>query len=208
MDGAAVRVETTPTRRRALWPPLRRRRDVAITLPLRSIEHLFAAPPADPLAPDYDRYPDKAGVDAITGVLHVERPVAAVRTRIELRDGVDPSLERRAAEAVERYCRVRIADLDLDLHQIRRYGTWALALGLAAVLVLNAAANRLDSSNNDILELISQGLQIAAWVTLWFPINLLVYDRWYARRDQAIYRDMLGMQLEVVAVGEPSVRAD
>ena len=84
MEGAAVRVESTPTRRRAWWPPLRRRRDIAITLRLRSVEHLFTAPDADPFDPDYERYPDKPGVDAIAGVLHVERPVASVRALIEL----------------------------------------------------------------------------------------------------------------------------
>lgn len=199
MEGAAVRVESTPTRRRAWWPPLRRRRDIEITLRLRSVEHLFTAPDADPFDPDYERYPDKSGVDAIAGVLHVERPVASVCTLIELPEADDASLERRASEAVQRYCRVRIADLDLDLHQIRRYGTWTLVLGFVAVLVLNAIAKPLDSSNNDILELLSQGIQIAAWVTLWFPINLLVYDRWYARRDQVIYRSMAAMRLEVAA---------
>jgi len=37
-------------------------------------------------------------------------------------------------------------------------------------------------------------------VTLWFPINRLVYDR-YARRDQAVYRDLLEMQVQVVTTG-------
>jgi hypothetical protein len=198
MEGAGVRVDSTPTRRRAWWPPLRRKRDIAITIRLRSVEHLFTAPDANPFDPDYERYPDKPGVDAIAGVLHVERPVASVTTRIEVLESDEASLERRASEAVQRYCRVHIADLDLDLRQIRRYGTWTLVLGFVAVLVLNAMAKPLDSSNNDFLELLSQGLQIAAWVTLWFPINLLVYDRWYARRDQVIYRTMSEMRLEVV----------
>jgi hypothetical protein len=202
MEDTAVRVERTPTRRRALWPPLRRLQDVAITLPLRSIEDLFAAPSVDPFSPDYERYPDKAGVDAIAGVLHAERPLAGVGVTIELaeHDG-DELPARQAPEAVKRYCRVKIGDLDQDLRLIRRYGSWALAIGALAVLVLNAIANPLDSTEDDFLQLISQGLQIAAWVTLWFPINLLVYDRWYARRDQAVYRDMLEMQVQVVTTG-------
>jgi len=40
-------------------------------------------------------------------------------------------------------------------------------------------------------------------VTLWFPINLLVYDRWYARRDQKIYEAMLGMEIALA----PATRA-
>jgi hypothetical protein len=199
MEGSAVRVDSTPSRRRTLWPPLRRRRQVEITLPLRTIDHLFAPPEADPFSDAYERYADKPGVDAIAAVLHAERPISDVRVTVELGDDEpDEAKTRQAPEAIRRYCRVRIADLERELHLIRRYGVWALAIGAAAVLVLNGLANPLDSSDNDLLQLIAQGLQIAAWVTLWFPINLLVYDRWYARRDQAVYRDMLKLQLSVV----------
>jgi hypothetical protein len=199
MDEPRVRVERTPTWRRALWPPLRRRQDVEITLPLRTVEDLFATPSLDPFEPGYERYGDKSGIDTLADVLHVERPVSRIRATIELpRDAFEPSLGHRTNDAVRRHCRVKIGDLDQDLRQIRRYGTWALAIGALAVLVLNGIANPLDSTNNDLLQLISQGLQIAAWVTLWFPINLLVYDRWYARRDQAIYREMLRMELALV----------
>jgi hypothetical protein len=199
MEGSAVRVESTPSRRRTLWPPLLRRRQVAITLPLRTIEHLFAPLEADPFSDAYERYANKPGVDAIAAVLHAERPVADVRVTVELgEDEADEAKTRQAPEAIRRYCRVRIADLDQELHLIRRYGVWALVIGAAAVLVLNAIANPLDSSEDDVLQLIAQGLQIAAWVTLWFPINLLVYDRWYARRDQAVYRDMLRLELSIV----------
>src|SRR5215211_535087 len=109
MEDSAVRVERTPTRRRALWPPLRRRHDVAITLPLPSIEDLFAAPSVDPFSPDYEKYPDKAGVDAIAGVLHAMRPVAGVGVTIELAaHDVDDLPALQAPEAIKRYCRVKI----------------------------------------------------------------------------------------------------
>ena len=199
MEGSAVRVESTPTRRRTLWPPLRRRRQVAITLPLRTIGDLFAPPEADPFSDSYERYADKPGVDAIAAVLHAERPISDVRVTVELGDDEpDEAKTRQALEAIRRYCRIRIADLDYDLRLIRKHGVWALVVGAAAVLVLNAVANPLESSDDGLLQLIAEGLQIAAWVTLWFPINLLVYDRWYARRDQAVYRDMLKLHLSVV----------
>jgi hypothetical protein len=188
-----------------LWPPLRRRHDVDIALPLHAVEDLFATPSLDPFKPDYERYGDKPGIDAIADVLHVERPVSRLRTTVELpADALDSSLERRTTDALRRYCRVKIANLDQELRQIRRYGTWALALGLVAVLILNGIARSLDSSDDDVLQLISTGLQIASWVTLWFPINLLVYDRWYARRDQAIYREMLEMDLAVAPSAPPN----
>jgi hypothetical protein len=200
-----VRIERNETGRRSPWPPFRRRRDLELTLPLRSVEHLFAAPELDPFSSDYEVYGEKPGIETIAGVLHAEQGVRRVETILELPpDMIDAGLERRVDEAIARYCRVKIAELDLELLRIRRYGIRALAIGLVAVLALTTLAHPLESSDNPILELISQGLQIASWVTLWFPINVLVYDQWYSRRDQRVYTQMLLM--DVTIAPNPSLR--
>jgi len=198
MEASGVRVECTPGRGRTLWPPLRRRNDVAITLPLRTADDLFKDPDVDPFSPGYERYGDRPGIDVISGVLRIERPVSSVHTTVELAAGFDEAPGAQAGDAVRRYCHVKIADLEQELREIRRYGAWALVLGFLAVLVLNAIARTLDSSDDNTLQSISQGVQVASWVVLWFPVNLLVYDRWYARRDQAIYEEMLKMDVSVV----------
>ncbi len=194
-----MRIERNEVGRRSLWPPFRRGQDVRITLPLRAVEHLFVAPDLDPFAPDYETYGEKAGIETIAGVLHAERRVRRAEAVLQLPlELVDDELEHRTVDAIARYCRVRIAELDLELLRIKRYGLRALAIGLVAVLALNALSRPLESSDDPILELISQGLQIAAWVTLWFPINVLVYDRWYSMRDQRVYTQMVLMDVSVV----------
>jgi hypothetical protein len=202
-----VRIERNETGRRSPWPPFRRHCDLELTLPLRTIDDLFTAPDLDPFSHDYETYGEKPGIETIAGVLHAEQGVRQVETILELPPGViDPALERRVSEAIVRYCRVKIAELDLELLRIKRYGVRALLIGLVAVLALNALSKPLDASDDPILELVSQGLQIAAWVTLWFPINVLVYDRWYSRRDQRVYRQMLLMGVSVVP--NPSLRPE
>src|SRR5437763_9201295 len=147
MGESGLRVGRTRTGRRALWPPLRRRHDVDIALPLRSADDLFETPEGDPFSADFERYGDRPGVETIAGVLRIERPVGHVGTVVELPPGtVDSSAEPRTVDAMRRYCRVRIADLDQELREIRRYGSWALVLGFAAVLLLNGIARTLDSS--------------------------------------------------------------
>jgi hypothetical protein len=194
-----VRIERNETGRRSLWPPFRRRRYLELTLPLRRIDHLFAAPDLDPFSPDYETYGEKPGIETIADVLHAEQGVRQVDTTLELPpDAIDGALERQVSEAIARYCRVKIAELDLELLRIKRYGIRALLIGLVAILVLNALTRPLESSDNPILELIAEGLQIASWVTLWFPINVLVYDQWYSRRDQRVYTQMLVMGVSVV----------
>jgi hypothetical protein len=115
---------------------------------------------------------------------------------------IAPDLEQRAADAVRRYCAVKLSELGDDLRQLERHGWRMLIAGLVAVLVLNTIAKPLQDSSDSILELIADGLQIAAWVTLWVPINLLVYDRWYSRRDQQIYRELRAMEISIVPEDE------
>jgi hypothetical protein len=207
-----VRIERNEAGRRSLWPPFRRRYDVELTLPLRTIEHLFTAPGLDPFSPDYETYADKPGIETIAFVLDTEPRVRRVTAILELPTGsVDPELEQRTIDAVARYCRAKIAELDLELLRIKKYGIRALLFGLIAVLGLNAITRPLENAEDPILDLIAQGLQIAAWVTLWFPINVLVYDRWYSMRDQRVYTDMLLMDVRVVQTPshrpEPAVRS-
>ena len=129
-----MRIERNETGLRSPWPPFRRRRDLELTLPLRSVEHLFAAPELDPFSSDYEVYGEKPGIETIAGVLHAEQGVRRVETILELSpDMIDAGLERRVGEAIARYCRVKIAELDLELLRIRRYGIRALAIGLVGL---------------------------------------------------------------------------
>jgi hypothetical protein len=79
------------------------------------------------------------------------------------------------------------------------HGIRALLVGVVAVLVLNAFARPLERSGESLLEVVAEGLQITAWVILWVPIGLLVYDRWYYSRDRKIYERILEIEIEVVA---------
>lgn len=199
-----MRIERNELGRRSPWPPFRRRRDIEITLPLRTIDDLFSPPHLDPFSPDYEEYGDKPGVETIAGIIHAEQRLRRVTTIVELPPGAaDSTLEQRTVDAIARYCRSKIDELDLELLRTKRYGIRALLFGLVAVLALNAATRPLANTEDPALELISQGLQIAAWVTLWFPINVLVYDRWYSIRDQRVYTDMLLMDVRVVTSPVP-----
>ena len=179
---------------------LRRRRDVEITLPLPALANLFVAPAVDPFSPEYETYGDSSGMDLIASRLKSESLKARFRTVLELpAEAVDPGVDRRAADAVARYCRVKLARLERDLREVTRHGIRALLVGLLAVLVLNGIARPLERSDDTILELLAEGLQITSWVILWVPIGLLVYDRWYYTRDRKIYERMRDMEIDVVA---------
>jgi hypothetical protein len=177
----------------------RRRRDVEITLPLPALENLFVAPDLDPLSSDYEVYGDRSGTDRIVSRLRTERPSARIQATVELpADAVRPGVEQQAADAVGRFCRVKLERLDEDLHEVTRHGIRALLFGLFAVLVLSALSRPLERSGDSLLEVVAEGLQVTSWVILWVPIGLLVYDRWYYSRDRKIYRRLQDLEIRIV----------
>jgi hypothetical protein len=178
----------------------RRRHDIEITLPVPTLRNLFVAPGLDPFSPEYETYGDRSGMDVIASQLKSESLKSRLRAIVELpADEVEPGVERQVAEAVGRYCHVKLAGLERDLREVTRHGIRALLVGVVAVLVLNALARPLERSGESLLEVAAEGLQITAWVILWVPIGLLVYDRWYYSRDRKIYERILEMEIEVAA---------
>ena len=176
----------------------RQRGDLEITLRLPTLENFFVAPSLSPFSPEYETYGDLSGVDAIAARLRGEKPGSRVVVTLELpADVVEPSLEQRTADALARYCHVKLRALDQDIREVTRHGTRALLLGLVAVLFLNGIASSLETSGDSLLEAIAEGLRVTAWVILWVPIGLLVYDRWYYSRDRKIYRRMEEAQIRI-----------
>ena len=177
----------------------RRRRDVEIRLLLPALPNLFVPPDLTPFSPEYEAYGDRSGMDVIATRLKSESLRSRFRAVVELpAEEIEPGIEQHAAEAIRRYCRVKLAGVDRDLHEVTRHGIRALVVGLVAVLVVNAVARRLEQSDDTILELLAEGLQITSWVILWVPISLLVYDRWYYSRDRKVYERLQDIEIEVV----------
>ena len=48
-----------------------------------------------------------------------------------------------------------------------------------------------------LLQVISEGLSVAGWVALWFPLELLSFTVWQHRLDKRIYTMLASMELEI-----------
>jgi hypothetical protein len=177
----------------------RRRRDVEIRLLLPALPNLFVPPDLSPFSPDYETYGDRSGVDVVVTRLKNESLRSRFRAVVELpAEEIKPGIEQLTAAAIQRYCRVKLAGVDRDLREVTRHGIRALFVGLVAVLVVNGVARPLERSDDTILQLLAEGLQVTSWVILWVPISLLVYDRWYYNRDRKVYKRLQDIEFEVV----------
>jgi hypothetical protein len=182
----------------SLWR--RRPREVNLYLQLSRIEHLFEAAQLDPFAPELEDYDPRPGLERMVRAVQRAKRRATLSVTVGLpADVITPGLEERARAALSRECRRRIAILDDDLDGVRRLGIRSLLWGLFAVLFINGSVGALGTTEpGSIEDALSTGLQTVAWVVLWVPINLLVYDLWYHRRDRRAYRKLRDLALRVV----------
>jgi hypothetical protein len=181
-----------------LWR--RRPREVTLYLPMRRIEHLFEAPRLDPFAPELEGYDPRPGLEVMVRAVQRAARRATLRVTVGLPGEVlRPGLEGHVRAALARECRRRIAVLDDDLDGVRRLGIRTLLWGLFAVLFINGSVGVLGTTEpGSIEDALSTGLQTVAWVVLWVPINLLIYDLWYYRRDRRAYRTLRDLAVRVV----------
>jgi hypothetical protein len=182
------------TPRQRFW---RRRPDrVDMHVRLLRIEDLFRPPDLDPFRPGHAGYDERSGVEQMLAAMRLARKGADASVTIELPgDALPPDAQERARAAIDRYCRRKIDLLDDEIDDSRRFGVRALLWGFLAVVVLNGLASSID----DDWDPIAQGLSVASWVILWVPVNLLVYDLFYYRRDRRAYWALIDAPLTVTA---------
>jgi len=178
----------------------RRPREVNLYLPMMRIEHLFEAPQLDPFAPELEGYDPRPGLECMVRAVQRAKRRATLHVAVGLpADVITPGVEERARAALARECRRRIAIVDDDLNGVRRLGVRTLLWGLLAVLFINGLVGALGTTEpGSVEDALSTGLQTVAWVVLWVPINLLIYDLWYYRRDRRAYRTLRDLALRVV----------
>jgi hypothetical protein len=108
-------------------------------------------------------------------------PVAATEASV-VRDSVRDYFQRRAV-ATRR-----------QLQQLFRVGRYSLAIALVFLAVVVVIGESLASivSRERYAALIEHSLVIGAWVALWRPLEIFLYDWWPVRAEARLY-DRLGM---------------
>lgn len=168
-------------------------------LELTAFEDLFHAPNLSPMD---DRYGNHSGMPALEFIADqiyangsyrsanvtfvVPGPVA--RTTDEIRAGV------------ERWASAKALSQNADVRAMRWRGWRSLLLGLVLFAVLIGASQILDNPRGDILDTLSTGLEVAAWVVLWFPLDTLIFSVWQHRVDHRAYSIIGRMEINLVEV--------
>lgn len=104
--------------------------------------------------------------------------------------------------AVQRYCRLRLRQVDLALRSMRRevIGTFELGVALFLVGVGLSYYFSLPTAGTELQVLLGSGaFLVIAWVGLWYPLDMLVFARRPLVRERRVVRAILAMDLTVRA---------
>lgn len=104
--------------------------------------------------------------------------------------------------AVHTYFRLMRESTQRQLRELLRDGRAALALGLVVVIVVIAVVETLRSlvaAQGSIAAGVLESLTIVAWVILWRPLEILLYDRLPLKRRVRLYEKLERIEVRVVA---------
>lgn len=170
------------------------------TLKLDNVKHLFQDPEFDLFRPQAD---SSSGIERVVNQLKPTALKDKVRTTISLPDHqLSENIEKLIIDALQRYCDNKIEKISNDITSLRGQGIRALQRGLlflAVCLMVSTLFDRIEYLPILVHRFLNEGFLIAGWVSLWYPIELLLYEWSPLRRQKRIYEMIKDMEIEVTA---------
>lgn len=168
------------------------------TLKLDNITHLFKEPEFDLFMPQKN---STSGIERIVSALKPTSLSDKVKTTIFLPDHqLSENIEKLIVEALRRYCNEKIEQISNDIASLRGQGIRALQRGLlflAVCLVISTLFDNVEYLPTLVHRFLNEGFLIAGWVSLWYPIELLLYEWSPLKRQKKIYEMIKKMEVKV-----------
>lgn len=183
--------------------------DEDLTIRLQDPRQLFEALPVDPMTDDYTAFTAQPALVTLHDRMlrQKSRPNVQATLTVVLPDHqIRPDLAEDLTEAVHRWAKVR-SELDERALQVEvQMGKRQALVHVVLFLLLQATAIVLRQSfaqlDEPFLESIAEGVSIASWVLLWFPIDVVLGGIWGARSSRAASRALANMSVKIVAASE------
>lgn len=166
-----------------------------VRIELQRLDELFMETGFDPLGGHAE---EEAGLSRLANQLR-PLPPAPVTARISLPASErTPDLEPRCRAALRAVLDRRIERNRNDARSLRKEGyatLWRGLVFLALCLLGSRIMGVVDFAPGFVERFIDEGLVIAGWVALWYPLDVLLYQRWPLTRERRLYERLRDMQL-------------
>jgi hypothetical protein len=170
-------------------------RDV-VQLHLHKMSQLFEALDPSPFREkDLDHRAEEYIVESVKE-FRLRVPCALV---IHLDEEIEISEERVIEDAIRVHFARRAEVLQRNLRDLLRRGVTSLAIGvafLAVVFVIAQLVGRVASGNGFAM-LFREGLIIVAWVAMWRPLEIFLYDWWPIVGERRLYERLSQIEVRI-----------
>jgi hypothetical protein len=103
--------------------------------------------------------------------------------------------------AVHEYFARGSASTRVNLRRLLRSGFWSLLIGVSFVAVVNLVGDWLGQLAGGVFH---ESVVIGAWVALWRPLEILLYDWWPMLADVRLFDRLATMEVDVHVVSQPA----
>ena len=174
-----------------------------VVLDLDNVDELFTPRQVDPFLTDFPSHGDVAGVDFIIGEILARPSYRTVAIDLTLPDvQPDEELSKDVATAITRWSRSKLFEVDQRIRGTRWRGVRTLFAAFVALFAFIGMSRLLATDDNLALQILSEGLSIAGWVALWFPLEVLMFDVWQHRLDRRAYERLMMADVSITSKTE------
>lgn len=176
-----------------------------IELRLPTIAALFDTPDLTPFSPEFHPYSYTSGMEYLADRLYADRRFKEVEaTFVVPRDEFSSTVHESVHAAIRRYAATKIEATNIKARADAIRGRRAMFLGVAALVILLLIASWVSDATGGGFapDTVVTGLEIGAWVALWFPIEKLFWGAWTHRNDRLVYGRLRDMRFTITTDGE------
>lgn len=171
-----------------------------ITLRLRDAAHLFQPPDFTPFSEYYYPHGSKPAIEQVTAEIFAHPRTRRLQLLITLPSAqVTPETEAAVRTAVRRYADAQLGDARLQSIKTRDQATRALPLAALGLVLIAGSVPLMDPSLSYLVQLAGNGLSVAGWVAVWYPLDSLIFQVWLQRQEHSAYRILRDAEITVRA---------
>jgi hypothetical protein len=109
-----------------------------------------------------------------------------IEVEVHVTSGSTEGREDAVISGIHNHFEYREWQLGRQLHKLLREGRLSLVIGLIALTAFTTAARIIGPSDDTFVEVVHEGLAVLGWVSMWKPLELLLYDWWPIRRERRV----------------------
>jgi hypothetical protein len=168
------------------WPRTRDElNESPIQVRVATVEHIFN--PMDPTPLD-ERSLNQEVADWIEEWAEDLEKNEPITVEIYVADGRFAGRENAIINGLHNHFEYREWQVGRQLGKLLREGRISLLIGLVALTVFISLSRLIGADANPVLDVAHEGLTVLGWVSMWKPLEILLYDWWPIRRERRACR--------------------